>query len=448
MTDGASVADRLKAGETARAKAPWSATAAWKPAADRPDPIALLVEQAATRLPDLVPVRYGRMSTSPFAYYRGAALPMAADLATLAVSGIRTQLCGDAHLSNFGMFASPERDLVFDITDFDETLEGPWEWDLLRLAASIVIAGRTRGFATHATHHAVVAAAHSYQQRMAGYAQMRAIDVFYSKVDAAAILDFVDVRARKYLATTIKAAAHHDAIHELPKITTVEGGRVRIVDRPPTISHPPEVTDALTAATLQDYRGSLQEDRRALFDRYRLVDTALKVVGIGSVGLAAFVALFEGVGADDPLFLQVKEAEASVLERFLEPSPMPTHGERIVTGQRRLQATSDVLLGWAVGPRGRHLYARQHQDQKGAAVVEVMTVDDLTTWGELCAWALARGHARSGDPAEIAGSIGDAGEFGHAVGAVAATYADANERDFAAFTQAIKDGRLPAQTGV
>jgi uncharacterized protein (DUF2252 family) len=448
MTDGRTVAARLKEGEAARAGTPYSGVAGWRPSKDRPDPVALLEEQATSRIAELVPVRYGRMSASPFAYYRGAALPMAADLATVAVSGIETQLCGDAHLSNFGMFASPERDLVFDITDFDETLGGPWEWDLLRLAASLVIAARLRAFDDHQARHAARSAIHSYAGRMAEYARMRAIDVYYSKVDAQGILDYVDVRARAYLRTTIKAAEHHDALHELPKITELAGGVRRIVDRPPTITHPAELTTLLAESTLERYRESLQEDRRVLLDRYRLVDTAMKVVGIGSVGLGAFVGLFEGTGEDDPLFVQAKEAEASVLERFLTASPYPSHGERIVTGQRRLQATSDILLGWTIGEHGRHLYIRQHQDQKGVAVVEVMTVDDLVTWGELCAWALARGHARSGEPALISGYLGDGGAFGHAVGDFAAVYADQNQRDFGAFLAAIKRGRIAAQPGV
>ncbi len=407
MTEGRTVAERLKDGEAARALAPFSGVASWRPSKDRPDPVALLEEQATTRIADLIPIRYGRMMASPFAFFRGAALPMAADLAGIPVSGFRTQLCGDAHLSNFGMFASPERDLVFDITDFDETLVGPWEWDLLRLAASIVVAARARGFDAHQAHHAVKSAVGSYQERMAGYAPMPAIDVYYSSVDAAAILTYVNTRTRGYLRSTIKAAAHHDALHELPKITEVAGGVRRIVDRPPMITHPEELTGALAESAYRLYRDSLQEDRRVLLDRYHLVDEAMKVVGIGSVGLGAYVALLEGVGEDDPLFLQVKVAEASVLERFVEASPYASHGERVVTGQRRLQATSDILLGWTVGEHGRHIYVRQLQDQKGVAVVEAMTVDDLETWGQLCAWALARGHARSGDPAMIAGLPGE-----------------------------------------
>jgi uncharacterized protein (DUF2252 family) len=443
-----SLAERRKAGEAARAHAPLSGPADWRPAKDRPDPLALLEEQSATRIPDLVPVRYGRMMASPFAFYRGAALPMAADLATLPVSRIETQLSGDAHLSNFGMFASPERDLVFDVTDFDETLVGPWEWDVLRLAASLVVAARARGFDAHVARHCVREAIRSYATRMAAYATMPAIDVYYSKVDAQAILGFIDVRARVYVQDMIKAAAHHDALHELPKITQLAGGVRRIVDRPPVITHPAELTPLLAASTVKTYRDTLQEDRRVLLDRYHLVDTAMKVVGVGSVGLGAFIGLLEGIGDDDPLFLQAKEAQASVLERFLKPSPYPSHGERIVTGQRRLQATSDILLGWTIGEAGRHIYIRQLQDQKVVAVVEAMTPDDLEEWGELCAWALARGHARSGDPALIAGYLGDGAAFGHAAGDFAATYADQTERDLNALKAAIKAGKIKAEPGV
>jgi len=448
MTDGRTVAARLEEGEAARARTPFSGVAGWRPSKDRPDPVALLEEQATTRMPELVPVRYGRMMASPLAFFRGAALPMAADLATIPVSGIQTQLCGDAHLSNFGMFASPERDLVFDITDFDETLVGPWEWDVARLATSLVLAARSRGFSAHDGRHAVHEAVRSYLERMHAYATMHTIDVYYSKVDTRQILAYVDTRARSYLQTTIKSAVHHDALHELPKVTEIAGGKRRIVDRPPMITHPPELTLQLEANGLAGYRKTLQNDRQVLLDRYEIVDAALKVVGIGSVGLAALLVLLDGGNGDDPLFLQAKEAEASVLERFLRPSPYDHHGERIVTGQRLLQATSDIMLGWTTGDGGRHIYIRQHQDQKGVAVVEAMTTDDLTTWGELCAWALARGHARSGDPAVIAGYLGDTTAFAHAVGDFAGAYADQTERDFETFDAAIKAGRIAAQPGV
>ena len=441
--------ERRTAGEAARARVPLAAHAGWRPAPDRPDPVALLLEQAATRMPELVPIRYGRMAVSPFTFYRGAALPMAADLASTTASGIVVQLCGDAHLSNFGLFASPERDLVFDINDFDETLHGPFEWDVKRLAASIVVAGRTRGFDEHGVQHAVHRTVASYRSRIAEYAGMRAMDVYYARVDVAGILGYVDKRARPFLRETVKSTRHHDALHELPKLTEVDAeGRRRIVDHPPLITHHPEATPEAIATALAGYRDSIAEDRRVLFDRYELVDAALKVVGVGSVGLGAFAVLFLGGDEGDPLFLQVKQAEASVLERFLPPSVQPSHGARVVAGQRRLQAASDVLLGWTVGTLGRSWYVRQLQDQKGGAVVEAMTLEDLAAWGELCGWALARGHARSGHPAEIAGYLGTDRAFDHAIGDFAAAYADQNERDHEAFVAAIRAGRVDAESGV
>ena len=435
-------------GAAARATLPPEALGAWRPAADRPDPVALLEEQATTRLPELVPVRHGRMAVSPFTFYRGAALPMAADLAAGPSSGIVVQLCGDAHISNFGLFASPERTELFDINDFDETLRGPFEWDLERLAASLIVAARSCGFSAHDGRHAVHRSMRSYRERMAGYAQMRAIDVYYSSVAVSGILAYVDKRARPMIEAAVHSAAHHDSLHELPKLTAVADGRRRIVDRPPVVVHRDDVTNPLVESVLVSYRASLQEDRLVLLDRYEIVDYAMKVVGVGSVGLGAFVVLFDGGSDDDPLFLQVKEAQASVYERFLGPSGQPSHGARVVAGQRRLQAASDVLLGWAVGTRGHHLYIRQHQDQKAGAIVEAMTTEDLATWGELCGWALARGHARSGEPATIAAYLGDDEAFDHAMGSFAEAYADQTERDFAAFTAAISAGRIAAETGV
>src|SRR5262245_24034831 len=306
MSNRPTRASLTAAGEAARARLPIAAHAEWRPATERPDPVALLEGQAASRIPDLVPVRYGRMSASPFGFYRGAALPMAADLAAMPNSGITTQLCGDAHLSNFGLFASPERELLFDINDFDETLRGPFEWDLKRLAASIVVAGRTRGFDAHAARHAVHRAVRTYRERMAEAATMRSIDVYYSDVAVASISSFVDKRARPMIESTVKSAARHDALHELPKLTAIVDGRRHIVDRPPVIVHRPDAVVAVVEPILGAYRASLEEDRQVLLDRYELIDLALKVVGVGSVGLGAYVALFMGASDDDPLFLQVK----------------------------------------------------------------------------------------------------------------------------------------------
>ena len=373
---------------------------------------------------------------------------MASDLAANPSSGLIVQLCGDAHLSNFGLFASPERAELFDINDFDETLHGPFEWDLQRLAASLVVAGRSRGFAAHDSRHAAQRAIRSYRERMAAYASMRSIDVYYSSVAVASILTFVDKRARPMIQAALKSASHHDALHELPKLTAVEDGHRRIVERPPVIVRRAELTNPLVDAALVAYRTSLQEDRRELLDRYAIVDYAEKVVGVGSVGLFAGIVLLEGGADDDPLFLQVKEAQASVLERFLGPSGQASHGARVVAGQRRLQAASDVLLGSGVGSQGRHWYVRQLQDQKASAVVEAMTEDDLTTWGELCGWALARGHARTGEPSSIAAYLGEADTFDHAIGRFAEAYADQTERDYEAFAAAIASGRIEAETGI
>jgi uncharacterized protein (DUF2252 family) len=434
------------AGEAARARVAPAELAAWDASADR-DPVALLEEQAVTRIPELVQVRYGRMAASPFTFLRGAALPMAADLATGPSSGILTQLCGDAHLANFGLFASPERDLLFDINDFDETLVGPFEFDLKRLAASLVVAARSRGFTDHDARHVAHRALRSYTERLAVYAGMRAIDVYYATVDAAAILAYVDKRAKAMIAGTVRSSAHHDSLHELPKLTAVVDGARLLVEHPPTLVRRAEDTRPLAEAVVTAYRSSLQEDRRVLLDRYTMADFALKVVGVGSVGLGAYLALFVGAGDDDPLFLQVKQAEPSVYERYLGASPAASHGERVVTGQRRLQGASDILLGWAVGTLERHWYVRQHQDQKATATIELMTRDELVAWGELCGWALARGHARAGQPAAIAAYIGSDDAFTHAITAFAESYADQSERDHAALGAAIVSGRIGAQTG-
>ena len=436
-------------GRAAAQRLPLDAQATWKATDARADPVALIAQQATTRIAELVPVRHGRMAVSPSTFYRGAALPMAADLATLPQSGLLVQLGGDAHLSNFGLFASPERDLLFDMNDFDETLEGPFEWDIKRLAVSCVVAARGRGFSEHDGRHAAHVAVRSYRQRMRAYASMSALAIYYSHVDVAEIMDYVDRRARPYLASTVKAATHRDALAEFSKLTVVDdNGERHLVDRPPTMFHSPLVDDAGALEALETYRSTLQEDRRTLLDRFRFVDAAVKVVGVGSVGLAAVVVLMVEGASGDPLFLQVKEAEASVLERFLRPSPFANHGERVVSGQRRLQAASDVLLGWTKGRRGRHVYIRQLHDQKGSAVIEAMDARDLATWAGLCGWALARGHARSGEPAAIAAYLGGDDAFDHAIGHFAVAYADQTERDYAAFVAAIKAGTLQAQSGV
>ena len=435
-------------GGAARTALPPAGLASWDAPSDRSDPIDLLAEQATTRLPQLVPVRHGRMAISPFTFFRGAALPMAADLASGPRTDLTVQICGDAHLSNFGLFASPERDLLFDVNDFDETMPGPFEFDLKRLAASLVVASRTRGFSAHEGKHVVHRAAASYRSRMTEYAAMRAIDVYYARVDVSGIRAYVDKHAKAMIEGTVRSTAHHDAIHELPRLSAVVDGVRRLVEHPPTLIRLAEATPAIAASLLVDYRESLQEDRRVLLDRYEMIDYALKVVGVGSVGLGAFIVLLMGGAEDDPLFLQVKQAEPSVYERYLGPVRATSSGERVVLGQRRLQAASDVLLGFAVSQGGRDWYVRQHQDQKGSAVIDTMTVDELATWGELCGWALARGHARSGEPAAIAAYLGEDDTVDRALATFAERYADQTERDHAAFVAAIKSGRLSAESGV
>ena len=442
--------DELTArGLAARERLALADLGSWRSSDRKADPVDLIAEQATTRMPELVPVRHGRMAVSAATFYRGAALPMAADLATRPNSGLRVQLGGDAHLSNFGLFASPERDLLFDMNDFDETLAGPFEWDVKRLAASCVVAARGRGFTEHDGRRTAHAAVGSYRERMRSYAVMGALEIYYSHVAVTEIMGYVSKRAKPYLASTVKAATRRDALAEFAKLTAVDDtGEHRLIDHPPTMFHSPLIEQADPQYALQHYRSTLQEDRRALLDRFRLVDAAVKVVGVGSVGLAAIVILMVEGASGDPLFLQVKEAEASVLERFLSKSPFDNHGERVVAGQRRLQAAGDILLGWTKGRLGRHVYVRQLHDQKGSAVIEAMTADDLKTWAILCGWALARGHARSGDPASIAAYLGDDDVFDRAIGEFAVAYADQTERDFAAFTAAIKAGRLETQSGV
>jgi uncharacterized protein (DUF2252 family) len=446
LPDRDELADR---GLAERKRLPLADHGSWQASDRRDDPVDLIAEQATTRMPELVPVRHGRMAVSAATFYRGAALPMAADLATRPHTHLMVQLGGDAHLSNFGLFASPERDLLFDMNDFDETLVGPFEWDVKRLATSCVVAARGRGFPAHDGKRAAHAAVKSYRERMHTYAGLSALDIYYSHVDVTEIMEFVDKRARPYLTSTVKAATHHDALAAFAKLTAVdEAGALHLVDRPPTMFHSPLMEQADPHFALRHYRSTLQEDRRALLDRYRLVDGAVKIVGVGSVGLGAVVVLMIEGASGAPLFLQVKEAEASVLERFLSKSPFENHGERVVAGQRRLQAASDILLGWTKGRLGRHVYVRQLHDQKGSAVLEVMTPRDLQTWAILCGWALARGHARSGDPASIAAYLGDDDALDHAIGEFAVAYADQTERDYAAFVAAIKAGRLQAQAGV
>src|SRR5215208_3454170 len=450
----ASHQQRHERGRATRRVVPRTSHAAWTPAQDRPDPVDLLEAQARDRLPDLLPIRYARMMASPFAFMRGSAIVMAHDLASTPKTGIRAQLCGDAHLLNFGAYASPERALLFDLNDFDETLPGPWEWDVKRLAASFVVAGRDNGFDAADCRGAAQASVASYRQRMAEFSEMGELEVWYSRVGEAEVKGLLSsARARKRttkkLSKNVQKARGRDSLHALSKLTRVVDGRRRIIDDPPLLVRIPEGDEirAQINVILESYKRTLQEDRRFLLDRYRFVDAARKVVGVGSVGTRAHVVLLEGRDRDDPLFLQIKEAGASVLEGHDLSSTYEHHGHRVVTGQRLMQAASDIFLGWFRGTEGRDFYWRQLKDMKGSAKVESMSPDELVLYAGLCGWALARAHARSGDRVQIAGYLGKSDRFDRAVADFAVAYADQNEQDYAALSAAVESGRVPTDGG-
>jgi uncharacterized protein (DUF2252 family) len=456
--------ERAARGKAARAEAPRTRHAEFQAWAERPDPIALLEEQAATRVPELVPIRHGRMAASPFAFFRGAAYVMASDLAGTPRSGITVQTCGDAHLSNFGGFASPERDLVFDVNDFDETLPGPWEWDVKRLAASIVIAGREKGFSAKQRCENVAAAVRQYRETMRNLAGMRNLDIWYARLDRAEIIARFESSAsaaqvKTFEKTAIKAK-RKDNTRAYTRLAHVGDGEPHIISDPPLIER---VDDLLPRAQadefvgtihelLRSYRASLPADRGRLLERYRFVDLARKVVGVGSVGTRAWVVLMLGRDDDDPLFLQCKEAQASVLEPFVGKSAYSHHGRRVVEGQRMMQSASDIMLGWlrATGIDGetRDFYVRQLWDWKSSADVEAMAPPGMSLYGRMCGGTLARAHARSGDSIAIASYLGRSDVFDRAICAFAETYADQNERDHRALTQAIASGRVQAVSGV
>jgi uncharacterized protein (DUF2252 family) len=460
-----SVEERTAEGNEARTKAPLSSHGDWKPAADRPDPVALLEQQDTTREPDLVPVRHGRMMVSPFTFYRGAARIMSADLKGTPSAGFVAQLCGDAHLSNFGMFGSPERRLLFDLNDFDETLPGPFEYDVKRMAASFTIAARNNGFAKSDARAVTNAVVRRYRNAMEDFAQMRTLDIWYASLsedvlDAAALRVKTKAQAKivKRAKKATEKARTRDSLQALAKLAELVDGQYRIVSKPPLIVPLREVQalygfSAKTAERLirQQFRGyktTLDEDRRQLLSRYEMVDVARKVVGVGSVGTRAYIALLQGRDQGDPLFLQVKEATTSVLEDHLPKSRYRRHGERVVRGQRMMQAASDIFLGWFEGPEGRHYYWRQLRDMKASALIEGMTPEALGAYGSLCAWTLARAHARSGDPVAMGAYLGPYDEFEKAITDFSQGYADHNEKDYESFLAAIKSGRLEAVEGV
>jgi uncharacterized protein (DUF2252 family) len=440
---------RRERGRAARQRTPRSSHAAWAPARERPDPVELLEAQAKNRQPDLVPLRYQRMTPSPFAFMRGAAIIMAHDLAGTPRTGIQAQLCGDCHLSNFGAYASPERTLLFDVNDFDETLPGPWEWDVKRLATSLVVAGRDNGFGDSECRRAARGVATSYRQRTAEYAEMGELEVWYSRVSAEDVLGLIaDSRTMKKVTKTMSKARGRDSLQALSKLTKIVDGRRMIDDDPPLVVR--VVEEGLREQIddiLQMYRRTLQDDRRHLLEQYRFVDVARKVVGVGSVGTRDYIALLEGRDEDDPLFLQVKEAEASVLESYLPKSTYKNHGQRVVAGQRLMQAASDIFLGWLRGPAGRDFYWRQLRDMKGSAKVERMSPHELIQYAGICGWALARAHARSGDRVQIAAYLGKSERFDGAIADFAKAYADQTERDHAALCAAVKSGKVAVDAG-
>ncbi|HEY6570450.1 MAG TPA: DUF2252 domain-containing protein [Candidatus Limnocylindrales bacterium] len=444
---------RIDEAKAARKRVSRVAHAAFEPRAGR-DPIAILNAQEADRLQELVPLRHARMAESAFAYYRGTPAVMAFDLANAAQTGIQVQICGDAHLSNFGLFASPERTLVFDANDFDETLPGPWEWDVKRLAASMVIAGRANGFSASVNRDATMAAVRGYRQWIGRFAGMRLMDVMYASITDGDIRESAEAsgmlpggsegsRQRRALEAVFAKARRRDGMRAFESLTGVVGGRRVILDDPPVITHV-EVPGgpASLERTFIDYRASMPEGRRAFLERYRFVDFALKVVGVGSVGTRCFVVVLEGRDENDPLILQAKEATASVLEPHLGTSAHPNHGQRVVVGQQQMQASSDSYLGWTRGPGGRDFYFRQLWDMKGSVDTTTLRPVGLNFYGSLCGWALARAHARTGDAVAISAYLGTSDKFDGAIADFAETYADVNATDHAAYVAAIAAGTV------
>jgi uncharacterized protein (DUF2252 family) len=476
--------DRRAAGTAARAAAPRSAHSGWEPALRRLSPVSVLAEQNVGREPDLVPVRHGRMLVSPFTFFRGAAAVMTEDLRDTPRAGLDVQLCGDAHLLNFGVFGSPERRLVFDLNDFDETLPGPFEYDVKRMAASFVVAARDRGFSPAQAREAALTSVTAYRTAMRQFAQLGTMAVWYASMDETAIARSVNDLAAatadaarqakgdrkkeardkaRNLKRTVRQleegrakAYARDSLHALSKLGELADGRYRIASQPPVVipardlaaELAPDRVGQVIRDQFRAYRDSLQDDMQHLLEQFEVVDVARKVVGVGSVGTRCYIVLLTGRDARDPLFLQVKEANASVLEGHLPRSRFRLHGRRVVHGQRLMQAASDIYLGWTRGPDGRHYYWRQLRDMKGSVEVEDITPLSLTMYAGGCGWSLARAHARSGDPVAIAAYLGPGDVFDRSVLDFAVCYADQNERDYAAFAAAVRSGQLAAVEGV
>jgi len=438
--------ERHTAGKALRSRVPRSSHAEWSPATDRPDPIALLELSSTDRLPHLVKIRYGRMCQSAFAFLRGAPIVMASDLATTPTTGLRVQSCGDCHLLNFGGYGTPERNFIFDLNDFDETFPGPWEWDVKRLATSIVLAGRLLNLSSRHCEKAARSAACTYRKRMREYAQMSVLEVWYSCIEAEVLLKFAESsKYREHLEKGVKKASTRSSAGALPKMTEIVEGERRIIDDPPLMYHL-STNDPLekeAESVFLHYRETLRDELHVLLDRYHLVDIAFKAVGVGSVGTRCAIALLMA-GDNDPLFLQMKEARASVLEPHVSGSTYPNHAQRIVTGQRLMQAASDMFLGWTQSDSGHDFYVRQLRDMKTSVDIEAMSAADLINYGAICGWVLARAHARSGDPVMISGYLGKSETFERSIGSFAVDYADQTESDYQALLAAVQQGRLKA----
>jgi uncharacterized protein (DUF2252 family) len=450
QTHNSPVADRVARGKALRERCPRTAQAAWKPPAKRADPIDLLIENCRGRIEDLIPIRYGRMLANPFAFYRGAAAIMAYDLSHTPSTGLTVQACGDCHLVNFGGFATAERQIIFDINDFDETSIAPWEWDVKRLTASFVIAGRNNGFSAADCKEAAHRVAQSYRTRLAEYSQKPVLEVWYDVIDFDYVIRHApDKQARNFYLKKLQATAEQSAHEkEFAKLAFAAGETPRIVDHPPLIFHTGDIHDAeLRArweASLADYLKSLPPERRVLLDRYTLADAAMKVVGVGSVGTFCGIALLMS-GKGDPLFLQFKQARQSVLEQYAGVSSFNHPGQRVVVGQRLMQSASDIFLGWYTGHEGRQFYVRQLADAKIKPVIEIMKLRNLLAYAGLCGWALARAHARSGDAAVLTGYLGSSSAFEDAIADFSEAYADQNERDHAALVAAVRSGKVEAR---
>jgi uncharacterized protein (DUF2252 family) len=458
------VSERAERGRAVRAVVPRSSLGEWEPAGDRRDPVERMEEQARTRVQELVPIRHGRMLVSPFTFFRGAADLMAADLDAWPRTGLEAQLCGDAHLSNFGAYAAPDRRLVFSVNDFDETLPGPFEWDVKRLVASFAVAGRDRGFDARQRREINKTAGRTYRESMLEFAAMRELDLWYARIDVEDIAARFSAQAAakdvKRFDRNLAKTRSKDSLKAFDKLTEIVDGQVRIISDPPLIVTVEEVAGESQQAGIEDYirtiirsyRRSLPTDRRHLLERFHYAHAARKVVGVGSVGTRAWIVLMQGRDMKDPLFLQAKEAEASVLEPFLGKSAFSNHGKRVVEGQRLMQAASDLMLGWVrvdgIDGVSRDFYVRQLWDQKGSAIIETMSPRTMTSYAQLCGWTLAKAHARSGDPVAIASYLGSGPSFDRALATFAESYADQNERDYAAMREAVDSGRLSATTGL